>query len=117
MVLLLLKTLQLHNDKYVNLHSNMVLLLQIYYKDVKAINPYLHSNMVLLLRGYSMFTFKQKRYLHSNMVLLLLSFSFNTPIGVPLFTFQYGATSTKILIEILITILKFTFQYGATSTT
>ena len=56
-------------------------------------------------------------HLHSNMELLLPAVCPQPIVHAPAFTFQYGATITKIVDMYVAMIKRFTFQYGATITT
>ena len=56
----------------------------------------LHSNMVLLLRKIYLEYLEGLSNLHSNMVLLLPDTTKTIKIKSIEFTFQYGATSTKL---------------------
>ena len=83
--------------------------------DIKEITN-LHSNMELLLPFENKVDEISSQYLHSNMELLLHKIK-NFQKGIySTFTFQYGATSTIIIVCKRLTYIEFTFQYGATST-
>ena len=102
--------------KFLHLHSTMVLLILLNLASSRISSRYLHSTMVLLIQSFAATGYSVHTNLHSTMVLLIRRskpylMSIQWRIYIPLWFYLYFYVRPRI-----IRIIWFTFHYGSTYT-